>query len=148
VRYRDILEYEIDIDPELKNLSILKLVLQPLVENALYHGLKNKRGGGKIVITGKKINKQLVAFEVMDDGIGMTEANLIQVIRDFEKEANAVNVNSGFGLMSVNQRIKLYYGAQYGLSIKSELNVGTTVRIILPIIRKKPTPIAVRKKTQ
>lgn len=148
VRYRDILEYEIEIDSELKNLSILKLVLQPLVENALYHGLKNKRGGGKILITGKKIDKQLVAFEVMDDGIGMTEANLSQVIRDYEKETNAVNMNSGFGLMSVNQRIKLYYGAQYGLSIKSELNVGTTVRIILPIIRKKPTPIAVRKKTQ
>lgn len=148
VRYRDILEYEIDIEPELKNFSILKLVLQPLVENALYHGLKNKRGGGKILVTGKKIDKQLVAFEVQDDGIGMTEAKLIQLIRDYEREENAVNMNTGFGLMNVNQRIKLYYGAQYGLSIKSELNVGTTVRIILPIIRKKPTPIAVRKKTQ
>jgi two-component system, sensor histidine kinase YesM len=146
VRYRDILEYELDIEPKIMNYSILKLVLQPLVENALYHGLKNKRGGGKILITGKILNKHMIIFEVSDNGTGMSEEKLQQVNKEIQREEQTVNINTGFGLMNVNQRIKLYYGAQYGLSIKSTFNEGTTVQAILPVIRKRPTPIAVRKK--
>ncbi len=137
VRYRDILEYEIDIEPEIMNYSVLKLVIQPLVENALYHGLKNKRGGGQIMVTGRKTGKDRLLFEVTDNGIGMTEEKLSELIREIIQE-EAVNIHSGFGLLNVNQRIKLYYGRQYGLSITSKYNEGTTVGIVLPIIKKRP----------
>jgi two-component system, sensor histidine kinase YesM len=86
VRYRDILKYRIDVEEEIRNASILKLILQPLVENALYHGIKNKRGGGEIYVKGKKDGKQLV-FEVSDTGIGMSEEkrHMIMIVESAKK---------------------------------------------------------------
>ncbi len=147
VRYRDILEYEIDIDPEIMNYSILKLVIQPLVENALYHGLKNKRGGGKIKVAGRKYEDNKIQLEVTDNGIGMTKEKLSQLEKEISQEEKTFNMNSGFGLLNVNQRIKLYYGSKYGLSIVSEYDKGTTVTVILPIIKQKPTTFAIQNKS-
>lgn len=137
VRYRDILEYSIDIDPDLMNMRILKLTLQPIVENALYHGLKNKRGGGYIRISGKKLDRENLVFEISDNGIGMPANELSKLIREINKPQSKIDMKTGFGLKNINQRIKLYYGSQYGITVISEFMNGTTIRVIIPIVKKK-----------
>lgn len=132
-RYQDILEYEIVIPPELYQYQILKLTLQPLVENALYHGIKNKRGMGRISVTGK-IEGGCLVFIVKDNGQGMTPERLKQVRRDMSAGQEGVGEPSGFGLFNVVQRIKVNYGPQYGIWISSVYQEGTEVRVELPAI--------------
>jgi two-component system sensor histidine kinase YesM len=133
IRYRDILDYRIEAEePVLKN-TVLKLVLQPLVENALYHGVKNKRQGGTIILRAKQNSNDEVVFEVEDNGIGFTPSKLAQVRAELESDSGDIRMESGFGIGNVNKRIKLYYGKPYGLSIESEYNVGTCVRLVIPM---------------
>lgn len=130
-RYRDILAYEIDIPNELDHLYILKLLLQPLVENAIYHGIKIKRGGGLIKVTGEMEDGQLV-FRVRDTGLGMTKDQLKELMERMKKgQPNVSEGNGGFGLVNVNMRIRLYYNQQEGLSIKSGAE-GTEVSFRVP----------------
>lgn len=130
-RYADILEYEIDIPEELGTYCILKLTLQPIVENALYHGVKEKRGKSKIIIRGSyKENYMLLTIE--DNGIGMKEEQLKAIQVYLEKE-NPELTDRGFGLANVNARIRLNYGREYGLTIESTYGVGTKVSILLPV---------------
>lgn len=133
-RYRDILEYEIDIDENIMQCEILKLTLQPLVENALYHGIKNKRGGGRIKVTGRADNDMIV-FCVSDNGIGMTSERLeqVQMIIDGKLENN--KEKGGFGLFNVNQRLVLNYGSAYNIKIESEYEKGTKMWINIPYKR-------------
>lgn len=133
IRYEDIMDYEIHINPGILDLRILKLTLQPLVENALYHGLKNKRGGGFIQINGDRLGENSIVFEVIDNGIGMTESRLAEVTAEMNKTDADLDKKGGFGIKNVNQRIKLYYGAKYGLSMTSEYDKGTCVKVILPV---------------
>jgi len=130
-RYRDILEYQIQIPPELYPCQILKLTLQPLVENALYHGIKNKRGVGHIYVEGRQ-EKDNLFLKVQDDGIGMTPERLLYVRDLICKEKPDENNPSGFGLFNVNQRLQLNYGMQYGLKIDSVYREGTAVTVIIP----------------
>ncbi len=132
-RYQDILDYEIDIPKELHPYQILKLTLQPLVENALYHGIKNKRGKGYIRVTGEKESGRLV-FLVKDNGLGMDEERLSQV-RAAMNKGDTSSDPSGFGLFNVVQRIKLNYGAEYGVWISSTYMEGTEVRVEIPMIK-------------
>lgn len=130
-RYADILEYEIDIPEELGEYNILKLTLQPIVENAIYHGVKQKRGKSKIMIHGSyKENHILLTVE--DNGIGIQEEKLKQIRLHLEKE-NPEITDRGFGLANVNARIRLNYGKEYGLSIDSTYGAGTKVSMILPV---------------
>jgi len=129
-RYSDIMDYEIDIHKELEDYKILKLTLQPIVENALYHGIKNKRGKGKIKIT-SAYNEDTVVLNVEDNGRGMTKEELEKLIISIENKED-VNEKAGFGLANVNQRIKLKHGPKYGIKVKSEIQKGTQVEIILP----------------
>ncbi|MDR0951883.1 MAG: sensor histidine kinase [Oscillospiraceae bacterium] len=126
VRYSDILNYEIQIPEELLGFMAPKLILQPLVENALYHGTKNKRGPGNIVITGESRGDDIL-LRVSDDGAGMTleQVRALQ-IGIYEDR------HTGLGLVNVHKRIKLYCGEDYGLSFESEPGMGTTVSILLP----------------
>lgn len=137
VRYRDILSYTIDVDPDIMDFQILKLTLQPIVENALYHGLKNKRGGGTIEIIGNKFGNNEILFQVNDNGIGMTPNALETLIKEIEEEGMEVNPTGAFGLKNINQRIKLYYGSQCGITVTSEYQKGTSVSVIIPMINKK-----------
>ncbi len=133
VRYQDILQYEIDIPIELEKYMIPKITIQPLVENALYHGIKNKRGTGTISITGKE-EKDFFVLQIRDDGIGIEEEKLKQV-----KKVITENQFSGeaiYGLYNVNERIRLNFGETYGLSIESTYGQGTVVKIMLPYIEK------------
>ena len=131
VRYSDILSYYIDIDDSLYNYRILKMTLQPLVENALYHGIKNKRGAGLIRIVGRK-DDGLIRFEVIDDGVGMDEEMLNHLRREINKPAK--DTDTGFGMANVNERIKMNFGDRYGISIESGLDKGTKVSVVLPAL--------------
>lgn len=133
-RYRDILEYEIHIPPELYQYQILKLTLQPLVENALYHGIKNKRGLGHILVTGEQEGDNLV-FVVRDNGKGMDSERLAYVKKLISGELKDKDTPSGFGLFNVEQRIRLNYGPEYGIQFFSEYGEWTEVRVVIPAVK-------------
>ncbi|MFP3126645.1 sensor histidine kinase [Ectobacillus funiculus] len=140
-RYKDKLNYTLAIAPDIQDIFVLKLVLQPIVENAIYHGIKERRGPGHILIEAKEDNEQLM-IRVTDDGSGMP-SEILYALR--KRLATALNMdeenreikNLGYGMMNVQARIKLTFGDAYGLSIDSEKGEGTTVTAILPIIREK-----------
>ena len=134
IRYRDILDYEIEVDESILDGTILKLTLQPLAENALYHGIKNKRNGGTIRVRARRANHNLALLEVQDDGIGCTPYKLGKIQERFNDDSDEISQkDEGFGLANVNKRIKLYYGSQYGLSIESQYQEGTRVTITVPL---------------
>ena len=124
-RYRDILEFELSIPEKLDEVQVPKLSIQPLAENALYHGIKNRRGKGKITITGRE-EADAIILTVTDNGQGMTPERLYEV-----QEAIRTGKRTGFGLAAVAERIALYYGSGYGMSISSEEGKGTTVELRL-----------------
>lgn len=134
-RYRDILEFEIRIPDSLKQVLVPKLTLQPLAENALYHGIKNKRGKGKILIEGIDLGEDLI-LRVTDTGQGMTKERLKEVQTAIEP-----GERKGFGLAAVSERIRLYYGSGYGLKISSEEGEGTVMEMYLaPKIQNGEAP--------
>ena len=130
-RYQDIMEYILDIDPGLHDAMLPKLTLQPLVENALYHGIKLKRAKGTIRITAA-LEDGCVLLRVEDNGVGITPQRLIQ-LRDAMERGERV----GFGLSAVNQRLRLQFGPEYGLRLDSEEGQGTTVTARIPYVRKE-----------
>ena len=111
---------------------MLKLLLQPLIENALYHGIKNNRGGGMIRVTGAKQGNELV-FTVADTGKGMSPEALRQVRERMRETAPPAlsATTGGFGLVNVNLRLRLYYNQTDGLTIESGSG-GTTVSFRVP----------------
>ncbi|HAV90173.1 MAG TPA: two-component sensor histidine kinase, partial [Eubacterium sp.] len=128
-RYQDIMDYEIEFDESILEYNIPKLLLQPLVENALYHGVKCKRGKSIISVSGNVEGEYLI-FVVEDDGIGMNEETLEKVRENINGDINKHDKGS-FGLANVNFRIRRYYGDDCGLYIDSEYNKGTisTIKI-------------------
>lgn len=132
MRYKDKLEYEILVDPEILQKSVIKLVLQPLVENAIYHGIKYKEGKGLIRIRGFRQNERMI-LQVQDDGKGMEPETLAHI---FEKHTKDTRSN-GVGLNNVNERIQLYYGDDYGISFRSSPGEGTEATITLPFGREE-----------
>ncbi|MCH1982221.1 sensor histidine kinase [Ruminococcus sp. OA3] len=129
VRYNTILEYEIEIDEEIKNYKMLKLLLQPLVENALYHGLKAKRRRGMIRVRGNMQDGQM-HFSVWDNGGGIP-ADLLQTI-SWSLEHGGSSNQTSFGLSNVDRRIRMY-GDGTGLRIESEPGEYTQVSFVLPV---------------
>ena len=129
MRYQDILEYEINVPEEFHQNMIPKITVQPLVENALYHGIKNKRGKGKITVRGYREGSFFI-LEVQDNGIGMQPERLEQV-RNALVHKQFVE-SKVYGLYNVNERIRLNCGEEYGLRISSTYQEGTTVKIFLP----------------
>ena len=135
-RYRDIMRYEIDIPEEIGQYFILKLLLQPLVENALYHGIKIKRGGGVIRVSAKEENGYLL-FSVTDTGCGMSAAKIEELEERMKRGKPSVSEGGGgFGLINVNMRIRLYYNEPEGLKIKSSPK-GTEVYFKVPCRTKE-----------
>ncbi len=131
VRYRDILEYDIQIAPELYQYRILKLTLQPLVENSLYHGIKYKRAKGTILITGQLIEDK-IHFKVQDNGVGMEPEELENLRGEIAKPCK--DTEKGFGLANVNERIRMNFGTEYGMHIDSAPGEGTCVEIVIPAV--------------
>jgi two-component system sensor histidine kinase YesM len=113
LRYKSRFRYIVDVDPALMSIEILKLVLQPLVENAIYHGLEPKIGEGTIWLTGR-IEEETAVFTVKDDGVGMEDVKATE---------------QGYGMVNVRERITLYYGHRSSLTVSSEPGKGTSVDI-------------------
>lgn len=142
VRYQDILNYEIDVPEELGKYMIPKITIQPLVENALYHGIKNKRGSGTIHIRGSRQDNLLV-MEIEDDGIGISKERLWQVNDGIRKKV--LTGKDIYGLYNVNERIRLNFGEEYGIHIESNYGEGTVVRIQLPCMEDIPEDAIAKK---
>jgi two-component system sensor histidine kinase YesM len=135
MRYRDILDYRIEVDDGVAGNTVLKLILQPLVENAIYHGIKNKRQGGTVVVRAKQRDGNEILLQVEDNGIGFTPEKLATLRGELADDSGEIRLESGYGIGNVNQRIRLYYGRQYGVSITSEHSAGTCVSIVIPAVR-------------
>jgi two-component system sensor histidine kinase YesM len=134
IRYSDILDYSIEYESEMENKLMLKLLLQPIVENALYHGIKNKRGRGNITVEGFRIGGFL-HFSVSDNGIGMTEEQLASVreqLRGTPASAGIETENRIYGLYNVARRLELYYNRSDLLIIQSRYREGTQVFLTVP----------------
>ncbi len=131
VRYQDILSYDIEVPESLYIYSIPKITIQPLVENALYHGIKNKRGMGHISIRGQAGEKDFT-ITVTDDGIGIDETRLRQVQSGIQNKV--LTGKDFYGLYNVCERIRLNFGEEYGIFIESVYGEGTSVRVILPYV--------------
>ncbi|MBP1962802.1 histidine kinase [Paenibacillus aceris] len=124
MRYKDKLDFRIDVDPGILEFHIPKIILQPIVENAIYHGIKNSLEPGVVKITGKEDGDNIV-FVVADNGVGMEPEKLDQILKLKD------GIIKGIGVSNVNERIKLF-GNEFGLTFKSEKWEGTEVRIVLP----------------
>lgn len=129
IRYKDILDYQIIVDEQFKSYKVLKLILQPFVENALYHGIKESGEVGMIVIRGY-VEEEDLCLTIEDDGQGMSNDRLAIVIDEFSHLSDKSYV--GYGMKNVHQRIQLVHGVNYGVQIKSELGSGTKVIIRIP----------------
>lgn len=131
MRYKDKLEFEIDLDPDIKGEKIIKLVLQPLIENAIYHGLKYKESKGMLMLKGYGLEDDII-FEIIDNGVGMDQDTMEHIF-----ERHKVNYRSnGVGVYNVERRIRLSYGQEYGISYKSKLGEGTVATVKIPKERR------------
>lgn len=131
-RYEELTCVNWNIEEDIYEYKILKLCLQPILENAVYHGISQNIGkNGVLDIDGKKEDDRII-FVVSDNGIGMSKEKLSEVRKTFSKRENLNSEH--IGLNNIDNRIKLLYGKNHGIEIESEENVGTTVKIMLPII--------------
>lgn len=130
IRYKDKLNYRIEVDEKLSGFQVPKLILQPLVENAIYHGVKEKRGGGSITITAHR-DDGLLVFKVRDDGAGIP-ADRLELLNHQLSSHTELDQKQSFGLFYIQERIQLCYGKQYGISIESTEGEETVVTVILP----------------
>ncbi len=128
MRYEDKLDFDIDMDPDLEQCYIIKLIIQPLVENALYHGIKPMDGRGLIQVSIMALGENQIQLRVQDNGVGMSRERL-EEIRSMTESGS---VNAGFGLCTTVQRLKLTYGKDCIFSIDSKPGEGTLIEIILP----------------
>ena len=135
-RYGEKFDVEYDLDDDVCKYKIIKFIIQPLIENAIYHGIETKRGRGHLRITARK-HENTVIVKVIDDGIGIPEDKVNNINRAFQgfeyKEEKQEHGSIGIGITNVDSRIKLYYGKNYGLKIESSENSGTMVQITIPV---------------
>ena len=130
MKYGDKFEYEIEIGPDIRSCRMLKLTLQPLVENALHHGIQNQAGKGTITIAGKREGGRIL-FEVRDTGAGMSRERLEHVQKSMNQEEGYSQIS--FGLRNVYSRLMLYYNGEAGLEIESGPEQGTVIRVYIPV---------------
>lgn len=130
VRYEDKLEYSISVIEDMKGILVPKLMLQPLVENSIYHGVKEKRSKGHISIEMERLDETL-RIVVRDDGKGMTDDILESIQMNLESKVQENKV--GYGMFNVHERIQLLYGEDFGITIHSEENRGTEVSVDIPL---------------
>lgn len=131
-RYKNQFKYTFNIDSAIEDCLINKITIQPLIENAIYHGLDRMVDEGEIKID---VNVDLngdILIDVSDNGVGMTAGQCEKILKKEHSDS------SGIGIKNVNDRLKIYFGDNYGISIRSELDVGTTVTVRIPQLREEP----------
>jgi two-component system, sensor histidine kinase YesM len=133
VRYENKFKFFLDIDKTLEEYKILKLILQPLVENCIYHGIKDNEAACYILVTAE-LEGDLITIRVIDNGMGMTEERLAEVKESIIKNDRNVEEKS-IGICNVNNRIKTYFGEKFGLEVSSKQNAGTEISIHIPAVR-------------
>lgn len=127
IRFGDQFTYSINVDPSLYQYSCIKLILQPLVENAIEHGLNDNESGGQIEIIGTQ-NESYIILKIKDNGYGISEDKLEQIYKSFHDDS----IHQGVGLKNVYQRIKIYYGEEADIKIDSLFDEGTIISIYIP----------------
>lgn len=133
MRYGDDFSYEIEIAETILTYKIIKLTLQPLIENAIYHGVKQTRGKGKITIKGYESGEN-ICLEVIDNGTGMSIEKLHAVRKElYEKRSGQPTI--GIGLRSVHERLQMHFGEPYGLVLESQENIGTKCLVVFPKLK-------------
>lgn len=138
-RYKNKLQYTLDLDPDIAHCFVPKVILQPIVENAIYHGIKERRGPGSVAVKGERQGDRIV-LTVADDGAGMDEATLGNIRRKLDRgtDAQMETSGSGYGLANVQARLKLTYGAEAAdLFIESERGKGTAVKLVYPLTEEE-----------
>jgi len=130
IRYSGSFDYEFDVSEASLEVKTMKLVLQPIVENCIYHGLKNKIDKGSILISASVEEDQLF-LRVSDNGYGMRQETIDALCKSFEDGA----VSNSVGLKNIYQRVMIYYGGNAGMNIESELDEGTIITIKQPLNR-------------
>lgn len=136
-RYEDKFDVRWEIPEEVMDCQVIRIVLQPLVENAIYHGIKPMSGKGEILIKGR-IEKESVFLTVRDNGIGMSESRLMELRESLRSDS--IRESRHIGISNVNQRLKLYYGEEYGLEVDSIEGRGTSVTMRIPQIPAAENP--------
>lgn len=131
LRYKNKFTFDIQAEDEVLECRTIKLILQPIVENSIYHGLEHLFIEGKILVTASKADGKLL-FQITDNGLGIRRP----VLEDIMAGTHKSKEGSGVGLVNIQQRIQLYYGKPYGIEVESEPEAGTTVKIWLPLIRE------------
>jgi two-component system, sensor histidine kinase YesM len=131
MRYRDKLDYTIEVDEEIMGLYVPKIILQPLVENAIYHGIKNRQDGGRVTVAGSTSDGTIV-LSVRDDGVGMSPDQMEGILQP----GSDIRRRRRVGVRNVHERIQLYFGSRYGLTFSSEPDRGTIVEIHLPLVEE------------
>jgi two-component system sensor histidine kinase YesM len=139
-RFQDKFDWEFYIDSELHERSMLKLLLQPLIENSIMHGLQKNKNKGHVYVHGARQGGQM-AFVVEDTGIGMPQDKLLSIRRQLSaavggEDGNPEQIKSGYGLGNVHRRLQLHYGNEAGLHIESEPGTGTRISFIIPILEE------------
>ncbi len=136
----------IDMADDFRQLKVLKLILQPLVENALYHGLKSCTCGSTITIRGQ-LEDRYIYIDVLDDGQGIDPLRLTELRKALNQEASFTELghrnSQSIGLKNIHSRIELYYGRGYGLSITSEIGKWTNIRIKLPLMKQEDSLLCI-----
>lgn len=132
IRYKNKFRFEINAEEEILSYKTLKLILQPIIENAIYHGIEYMVDEGLIKITVGAENGKL-SYQVSDNGVGMSSEKIKTILSKESKNKES----SGVGVKNVHERIQLFYGNEYGLEIESEIEVGTDVRIMIPLVEDR-----------
>lgn len=142
-RYRDRLQYTLNIPEELRDLFVLKLLLQPLIENAIYHGIKGRRGPGHIRVEARLEHNRLL-LTIHDNGAGMSNKRLAEMQQLLEAPLASLEASSpgmtgkSYGMLNVQARLRLSFGDEYGIVLESQEGEGTSVTIIHPLMRELP----------
>ncbi len=133
-RYKDQFTYEFNVEPELEDCLCNKITIQPLIENAIYHGIDRMVDEGKITVNVQSDSDDIL-ITVSDNGVGMTEEQCRSILSKERTDSG------GIGIKNVNDRLRIYFGNSYGITINSELDVGTTVIVRIPKLREEPNNV-------
>ena len=132
LRFGNMIDYKIDIVCDIEKYEMFPLLLQPLVENSIIHGIVSTTENINVEVTILENDNNLV-IKVIDNGAGISQSKIGELTKELDETARNHETSNGIGLHNVSKRIKLYYGDNYGINMQSELGIGTTVTIYLPI---------------